>query len=40
MNSYRTLRKEGIKFPKRKPSEKYMINFSGEKSPVYLAMED
>jgi len=39
MESYRKLRKEKIEFPKRDPTEKFMINFEGTKSPVYLAME-
>jgi len=40
MRTYRLLRKEGIEFPKRKANEKFMINFKGETSPVYLAMEE
>lgn len=39
MATYRLLRKEKIEFPKRDPTEKFMINFDGEQSPVYLAME-
>ena len=40
MNTYRLLRKEKIDFPKRDPTQKFMINFEGKKSPVYLAMEE
>jgi hypothetical protein len=49
--AYRVLRKEGIntlvtlnglgvKFPDRDPTMKYMINFQGTISPVFLAMEE
>jgi hypothetical protein len=37
--AYRVLRKEGVKFPERDPNMKYMINFKGSISPVFLAME-
>ena len=37
--TYRQLRKEKVEFPKRNPNEKFMINFEGVQSPVYLAME-
>ena len=29
METYRLLRKEKVKFPKRDPTEKFMINFEG-----------
>ena len=30
MENYRLLRKEKIEFPKRDPTEKFMINFDGQ----------
>jgi len=39
MKSYRVLRKEGIKFPKREVNHKNMIQFDGITSPVFAAME-
>jgi hypothetical protein len=38
-DAYRILRKESVKFPERDPNMKYMINFKGSISPVFLAME-
>jgi len=40
MENYKTLRKEGIKFPDRDPSEIHMINFSGQKSPIFNVLEE
>jgi len=37
---YRLLRKEGVPFPARDPNEKFMINFQGITSPVYLVLEN
>nr|ADD95708.1 hypothetical protein [uncultured organism MedDCM-OCT-S01-C7] len=39
MANYRLLRKEKVEFPKRDPTEKFMINFDGTESPVYASME-
>ena len=39
MENYRLLRKEQVKFPERDPTEKFMIDFDGMVSPVFLAME-
>jgi len=38
--AYRTLRKEGVKFPDRDPNEKFMMNFQGTISPIFLAMDE
>jgi len=38
--AYRTLRKEGVKFPERDPNERFMMNFQGTISPVFLAMDE
>jgi hypothetical protein len=37
---YRILRKEGVKFPDRDPNEKFMMNFQGTISPIFLAMDE
>ncbi len=39
MVNYRQLRKEGIKFPERDKTQRFMINFEGIKSPIYTSME-
>jgi hypothetical protein len=38
-DAYRNLRKDSIMFPERDPNQKFMINFQGQVSPVFLAME-
>lgn len=40
MENYKVLRKEGITFPARDPSEKFMIKFEGAKSPIFEVLED
>jgi len=39
-DAYRNLRKDGVLFPERDPNQKFMINFQGQVSPVFLAMEN
>jgi len=39
-DAYRNLRKDGVMFPERDPNQKFMINFQGQVSPVFLAMEN
>jgi len=38
-DAYRNLRKDSVMFPERDPNQKFMINFQGQVSPVFLAME-
>lgn len=38
-DAYRNLRKDGVQFPERDPNQKTIINFQGQVSPVFLAME-
>jgi len=38
-DAYRNLRKDGVQFPERDPNQKMIINFQGQASPVFLAME-
>lgn len=35
MNNYKLLRKEGVNFPARDPSEKFMISFKGTKVKIF-----
>jgi len=39
MDVYRTLRKEGVIFPKREVKNQYMIKFDGKKSPIFETIE-
>jgi hypothetical protein len=39
MNVYRTLRKEGVLFPRREVKNKYMIKFDGKVSPIFDNIE-
>lgn len=36
---YKTLRKDGVVFPKRSSSDQYLIKFSGKKSPIFEVIE-
>lgn len=38
--TYKELRKEGVHFPQRDPSEAHMIKFTGTKSPIFSTMEN
>lgn len=40
MQNYKELRKEGLKFPPRDTTEKFMIQFKGQKSPLFDVLED
>lgn len=40
MENYRLLRKEGIEFPPRDKSQKFMIQFKGVVSPVLENIDD
>ena len=37
---YKQLRKEGVVFPPRDPSEKFMIQFKGVQSPIFETIEE
>jgi hypothetical protein len=37
---YKQLRKEGVIFPARDPSEKFMIQFKGTQSPIFQTIEE
>jgi hypothetical protein len=37
---YKQLRKEGVVFPPRDPSEKFMIQFKGTQSPIFQTIEE
>jgi len=37
---YKTLRQEGVVFPKRDPNSQHFIKFDGKKSPIFEAIEN
>lgn len=37
---YKTLRKEGVVFPPRDPTAKFMIQFKGQESPIFQTIEE
>lgn len=37
---YKELRKSGVVFPKRNASDRFLINFEGEKSPIFECIEN
>jgi hypothetical protein len=40
MANYKQLRKEGVIFPARDPSEKFMITWKGTVSPIFEVIDD